>query len=111
MALRLKRQEDEDTEDNGKRLANFLYSYSCIQSGKGKGEYRLYSSIRYGWEYNVFIFVFPRYRIQKTTRKTMSWFLSFLSLPDSKDKDKTRHYTKDCLWVARDTDLVNLGIG
>ena len=88
MALRLKIQEDEDTEDNGKRLANFLYSYSCIQSGKGKGEDRLYSAIRYGREDIVFIFVFSRYRRQKTREyiipNTVLPFCLFCALLDCK---------------------------
>ncbi len=58
MALRLKRQQDEDTEDNGKRLANFLSSSSVFVSGKDKGEDSVSSIIRYEWEDIVFVSVF-----------------------------------------------------
>ena len=81
------------------RLSNFCLRLLSSYLAGVKAEDRLSSAIRYGWEDNVFFFVFSpftRYRTQEHTKEDMSCIFVFFVLYQIQ-KTKTRHCTKDCL--------------
>jgi hypothetical protein len=86
MALRLKRQQDEDTKTRRQRLSTFLSLSFCLVSGKGNGK------------------DMPSL-LSDTDGKTVSLFLSFSLYCRYKRQDKDKTCAKDivlhfCLFCA-----------